>query len=447
LVVAHNAAGGRTNVSLSAEVEANPPVIERFDSDRRVLERPGSVQLCFRVRNAERLTIDQAGPQPQSSSDGCVSRFVGATTTFTLAATGEEGSSAQRSWTVTVAAAPPPPPQPPPPVPQAPVILDFRADPALLRRPGATNLCFTARNAESAVIQPGGPQPSSPNGACVSRSLSETTIYTLTVARRGAPPQQRTATVTVETPPPSPESPVILEFRANPSRLKERGRTNLCFTARNAERAMIQPGEDQPTSPNGGCVWRSLGETTTFTLTVSRRGAPPQQQTARVTVEPPTPSPEPPVITDFRANPPRVKQGGQTNLCFTARNAESATIQPGGPQPSSPNGGCVARSLSQTTTYTLTVSRRGAPAQQRATTVIADVPPITKETPGTGPLGGATKGGVVEKFKPGVRDAIMLLGYCCQSGSVTRKTESQCRAEKGKWFGSPPSTRDCPLIR
>ena len=110
LVVAHNAAGGPANVSLSAEIEANPPIIERFDSSPQSLREPRNVELCFRVRNATRLTIDQGASQPQSSSDGCVSRFVGATTTFTLTARGEDGTSRQASATVTVAAAPPPPP-------------------------------------------------------------------------------------------------------------------------------------------------------------------------------------------------------------------------------------------------------------------------------------------------------------------------------------------------
>jgi hypothetical protein len=195
LVVAHNAAGGTAIVALSAAIEAiPPPVIERFDSDAQVLERPRNVQLCFRVRNAQQLTIEPGGAQPQSNIDGCVTRFVGATMTFRLIARGEAGPSQQASSTLTVTVGARPPPPPPP---QKLVIVDFHADPALLKRPGKTRLCFAAQNAERAVIEPGGPQPTSPNGGCVSRSLSATTTFTLTVSRSGARAQQRTTVVTV----------------------------------------------------------------------------------------------------------------------------------------------------------------------------------------------------------------------------------------------------------
>jgi hypothetical protein len=203
LIVAHSAAGGPAIVALSAAIEAMPPpVIERFDSDPQVLERPRNIQLCFRARNAQQLTIEPGGTQPQSNSAGCVTRFIRDTTTFTLIARGEGGPPLQASWTVTVAGAPPPPP----PTPR-PVIVDFRANPPLLKRPGETRLCFAAQNAERAVIEPGGPQPSSSNEGCVSRSLSATTTFTLTVSRKGAPSQQRATTVTVVTTPDSTDVP------------------------------------------------------------------------------------------------------------------------------------------------------------------------------------------------------------------------------------------------
>ena len=188
LLIAHNAAGTPTAVSLLAAIEAiPPPVIDSFVANPAALQGPRDVELCFRARFAQRLTVEPGGPQPQSNAQGCVARSVKATTTFTLIATGE-GGTRQESRTVVVA---------PPPPPQAPVIVEFRADPVLLRERGATRLCFTARNAEIAVIAPGEPQPSSPNGGCVSRGVSVTTTFVLTVSRAGAAPQRREATVTV----------------------------------------------------------------------------------------------------------------------------------------------------------------------------------------------------------------------------------------------------------
>ena len=309
LVVAHNAVGGAANVSLSAEIEANPPVIERFDSSPQALQEPRNVQLCFRVRNATRLTIDQGGSQPQATSEGCVSRFVGATTTFTLTARGEDGSSRQASSTVTVAAAPPPPlPLPVPPPPQAPVILDFRANPSLLKRPGETSLCFAAQNAERAVIEPGGVQPTLANGGCVRRSLSQTTTFTLTVSRKGAQ-QRRTATVTVADtappPPPSPEPPAIVRLGAAPAQLKGPGETRVCFAARNAERVVIEPGGQQPQSSVEGCVVRPVSKTMTFTVTASRKGAPEARRDVTVTVVVPD-TPKSPPAGPLKVDPAKV---------------------------------------------------------------------------------------------------------------------------------------------
>ncbi len=286
LVVAHNAAGGPATVSLSAEIGAiPPPVIERFDSSPQALPEPRNVELCFRARNATRLTIDQGASQPQSNSDGCVSRFVRTTTTFTLTASGEGGSSRQASTTVTVAAAPPPPP--PPPTPEGPIILDFRANPAVLKGPGESRLCFAAQNAERAVIEPGGAQPVLANGGCVARSVSRTTTFVLTVSRRNAAPRQRTATVTVAgapPPPPSPEPPVIVRLGAAPAQLKGPGETRVCFVVRNAERVVIEPGEPQPPSATEGCVVRAVSKTMQFRVTASRKGAPPAQRDVTVTV-------------------------------------------------------------------------------------------------------------------------------------------------------------------
>ena len=373
LVVAHNAAGGPAVVPLRAQIEGMPsPVIERFDSNAQVLPGPGSVRLCFRVRNASQLTIT-GDPQPQSNAEGCVGRFVGATTTFTLRARGQGGTSQQATATVTVAVQPQPTPPPipiptptptptPTPPPSPPMALALEAAPAQLDGPGDTRLCFAARNAERVVIEPGGPQPQSPVRDCVTRAVSKTTTFTATAMRKGAPPMQRSATVKVIEPPP-PQPLAIIDFRAKPSALK----------------------------------------------------AP----------------------------------GGQTSLCFTARNAERAVIEPGDAQPSSPNGGCVPRSVSKSTTFRLTVTRQGAPAQ-RATTPVTVEPSIDS----TGPLGAPGKGGAIPKdsvitkdsgkFKPGALEAVQLLGYCCQSGNVTRARSAQCSAAGGRWFASPPAKSDCP---
>jgi hypothetical protein len=239
---------------------------------------------------------------------------------------------------------------------------------------------------------------------------------------------------------------VIVALEAVPAQMKGPGETRVCFVARNAERVIIDPEGAQPQSAAEGCVVRAVSRTTTFTAT-ARRGALSHQRTIVVNVPPP---PEPLAIVDFRANPSRLQvPGGTTNLCFTARNAERAVIEPGDGQPSSPNGGCVPRSVSKSTTFRLTVSRQGAPPQQSTLLV-----PVDPRIDSTGPLGGPGKvfvpraDGVITKdaakLKPGAVEAVQLLGYCCQAGNVSRLRSAQCSAAGGRWFASPPTKADCP---
>src|SRR5262249_29151768 len=118
-------------------------------------------------------------------------------------------------------------------------------------------------------------------------------------------------------------------------------------------------------------------------LTVRGSGGVPVQRTLTVRVERP-PEPEKSAsIVRFEASPMRLK--GSAQLCFTATNATTATIAPGNPQPTSPNGGCVARQASVTTTYTLTVRGNTGPAQQRR--VVVEVPkPPTPAPQSDGPI-------------------------------------------------------------
>lgn len=151
----------------------------------------------------------------------------------------------------------------------------------------------------------------------------------------------------------------ILDFSATPSLLKQAGEVRLCFRAPNAENAEITPGAIQPTTPTGGCVLRRVAATTTFRLTVKRTGASDQRREVTVQVEPTVPTAAPAILR-FEARPRQLTQPGATQLCFEAQNADAAEITPGGPQPASPNSGCVQRRVSATTAFSLTVRRAGA---------------------------------------------------------------------------------------
>ena len=261
--------------------------------------------------------------------------------------------------------------------------------------------------------------------------------------------------------------PVIERFESNPQVLERRGNVQLCFRVQNAQQLAIEPPGPQPQSNSVGCVTRLVGDTTTFRLTASGEGGPSRQVSSTLTVR--VAPPQAPVIVFLRADPPSLQGTGVTRLCFAARNAEGATIAPGGPQPQSPSEGCVSRRLSTTTTFTLTASRSGAPSQTRDVTVAVipfvesgKRPPagIPKGEPPKQPPAGTPKGeppkgegvivkdGVVKKM-PGAPGAAVLVGWCCRLGTVTRVQASSCPAP-GQWFATEaPANRACgpPVVR
>jgi len=207
----------------------------------------------------------------------------------------------------------------------------------------------------------------------------------------------------------------ILRFTAAPPRLQQPGEVRLCFNARNAESAEILPGAPQPATPTGACVVRRVATTTTFRLAVKRTGAADQRRDLTVQVEPVAP-PAPPVILRFEARPRQLTQPGATQLCFAAQNAEVAEITPGGPQPTSANGGCVPRQVSRTTTFSLTLRRAGAASQTRS--AVVEVNP--QDTPQE------------------------RMGWCCSRGQVSRATPSKCQAP-ARWFATESPARQACL--
>lgn len=218
-------------------------------------------------------------------------------------------------------------------------------------------------------------------------------------------------TAVIDVPPPE-----ILSFTATPARLQQPGAVRVCFGARNAETAAITPGGAMP-SADQGCITQRIAASTTFTLTVTRKGTADQRRNLTVIVDPP-PVPAAPVILRFTANPSRLAQPGDTRLCFAAQNAETATIAPGMPQPASPANDCVSRRVFATTTFRLTVRRAGAPDQRRD--VAVEVVPPDKPV-------------ILKPIDPKLRAPIkpdtpilQLDGWCCRGGTVVQATRAQC---------------------
>jgi hypothetical protein len=151
-------------------------------------------------------------------------------------------------------------------------------------------------------------------------------------------------------------------------------------------------------------------------------------------------------VVAFSATPPQLQQPSPVRLCFNARNAETAQILPGAPQPAAPNGACVTRYVAATTTFTLTVRRSGAAAQSREVQVVVTqrtAPPVVTKPPVVPPIG--PKPPIVTKV-PIARMA-GLAGWCCTSSTFEQKSASQC-ASPAKWFADEAEARkQCVTIK
>jgi hypothetical protein len=101
------------------------------------------------------------------------------------------------------------------------------------------------------------------------------------------------------------------------------------------------------------CVKILLRETTTFTLTATGGDGRQTSRQLTVRVAPrPQPSPE---IEDFSSRPPAITEGEETRLCYSIKDAASASISPSIGDLKDLKKDCVSIRLRETTTFTLTV--------------------------------------------------------------------------------------------
>ncbi len=227
------------------------------------------------------------------------------------------------------------------------------ADSPVITRGERTNLHWRSDNASVVSIDPNvlAPTCDELRGAR-EVSPSETTTYTLTASGLGGrtPAQQ---TVKVIDPPPRGE------LQADPAEVAAGETFTLRWAGTNANSAAISGVG--PVDPNGGTMQRSITETTTYTLTLEGPGG---QTTARRTVkfiEAPK--------ADLSIRPPRVARGETVTLRWRGTNASSASID-NSVGPVDPTGGTMRRSVTETTTYTLTLTGRGGTTTKQATVFV-----------------------------------------------------------------------------
>src|ERR1700722_5278495 len=143
--------------------------------------------------------------------------------------------------------------------------------------------------------------------------------------------------------------PTISSFTASPSSITKGQSSTLSWATSGATSISIVPGTFTSTAASGST---SVSPTVTTTYTLrAKNSAGTVTKTVKVTVT----VPPKPMISSFKASPPRILDGSSSTLSLATTNTTSITISPGGFSSSSETGS-VSVSPTATTTYTLTAS-------------------------------------------------------------------------------------------
>lgn len=251
-----------------------PPVITQFDATPSSIA-PGNVStLKWKVNGADRVSIDQGIGDVAVNGQQMV--FPTASTTYTLTAVNQFGSSTVRVQIVVVDTNAT---RPAAPTTQYPIVAVFAANPANIAMGGESVISWDVKNSFDVSIEPNF-GPIKPSG---SKTVTPpyTTTYKLT-ANNNFGSILATTTVTVSATPPTVDTPVIKFFTANPCVIKKGESSTLSWSSINGSSATI----DQHVGIVGGegTTQVSPATTTTYTLLVTNpEGA--QYQTVTVNVK------------------------------------------------------------------------------------------------------------------------------------------------------------------
>ncbi len=307
-----------------------------------------SVTLLWSTTHALSVTIDQGIGAVGTSGSRQVTPAT--TTTYTLTATGAEGTTpAEAVVTITVSE--------PPPTAQ----LTVSPSTIVQGRESAT-LTWSTTHALSVSIDNGVGAVTASGSRAV--TPTETTTYTLTATgAEGTTPAEARATVTVVEPPPG--EPVIKWFEAG----GVRGGYILYWSVENAERLVLDPDDSDVTGRTFDLVAEPSVETI-YTLTAyGGEGTTPA--TASVTLAPH------PSIESFAASASWSVSGGAVTLSWETSDAVSLSIDNGIGAVTPLASGSMTVRPTETTTYTLTATGAPRSLTTAAAVTIALLPALT----------------------------------------------------------------------
>ncbi|MBN2688718.1 MAG: hypothetical protein JXR85_11155, partial [Deltaproteobacteria bacterium] len=242
-----------------------PPPAVTFLSEPSAIAPGEHALLKWTSTGADNVIIDQGiGSVPLNGST-VVSPCE--TTTYTLIATGEGGTTT-KSVTVTV---------------NQPPTVGISADPGTIRPGESTALTWRSVNADTCIIEPGIGSVGT-NGSIIA-TPAETTVYTITATGPGGT-ATASATVTVH----DPSAPPTVGISAAPATIAKYGSSILSWTSDRGRSAHIDNGIGTVSAE--GSITVSPAHTTTYTITVTgETGSASATATVMVTGNP-VPQPE-----------------------------------------------------------------------------------------------------------------------------------------------------------
>lgn len=343
------AANGKTTTqqaTLIVEPPPTPPQVRQADIAYFAVEHhdgPGGdpqLSLCYEVHDANHAEIDNEIGEAKLNRRECRPINPQQTTTYTISATGADGTTKTRQATADAT-------KPPVPLPQ---ILSFTASPEQVVDDGTSSLCFKLKDATTAQLDPGArPLRVGPDAPCVSVKPLKRTTYTLRAFNSEGKEAHEDKIINVL------RSPKVTEFKVRPNRIKTGEPVTLCFKVENASRIDIEPGiaKNRPVDSFGPCVQQRPRSTTTYTIIAfNDSGLKSQPGQDTVTVEEPQPLKHARILF-FQPTPQKIKRGERVRLCYGVTDANTTSISPAPGEVPSAEKNCVDQAPRQSTTYTL----------------------------------------------------------------------------------------------
>lgn len=163
--------GGESTPKKAASPKSEPVKIVQFYASAATVPRGEQALLCYGVENARAVRINPPVESLHPAVNRCISVTPSRTTTYTLTAEAEDGSTATKSVTLEVGKG----------LPAAektggPAIVSFNTE----KKPGLTLLCYQVANAESVEITPNVLPRSTVFRGCVGVAPTSPTTYTIT---------------------------------------------------------------------------------------------------------------------------------------------------------------------------------------------------------------------------------------------------------------------------